>query len=87
MARVIEVKVKKRVDPVDPKGVYWCGDPGDTCQISGEPFDGVMYDARTPYGWANICQNVFTRHGCRLGTGFGQKYELQNNGRWMKTAG
>lgn len=69
---------------------YWSGDPGTTCQVSGKPFNGVMYDASLPtHGgrWANICQETFDEHGCRTGLGQGQKYELQEDGRWLRTAG
>jgi len=67
--------------------VYWCGPLEPVCQISNKPYDGVMYDANTPLGWANICQEVFDRYDCKLGTGFGQKYELQVDGRWLKVSG
>lgn len=67
--------------------IYWCGHLDPVCQISNRPFDKVMYDARTPYGWANICEATFKELGCKLGTGLGQKYELQDNGRWLKVEG
>jgi hypothetical protein len=67
--------------------IYWCGPLEPNCQISSKPFDGVMYDASTPLGWANICQEVFDRYNCRLGTGLGQKYLLQDDGRWLKVEG
>lgn len=67
--------------------VYWAGPLDPECQISKIPFGNVMYDARTPLGWANICQETFDAYECKLGTGYGQKYELQIDGRWKKVAG
>ena len=67
---------------------YWTGTVPPACQITGIPFNGVMYDARIPgRGWGNICQEAFDTFHCRLGVGFGQKYELQDDGRWLCTAG
>ena len=66
---------------------YWLSPLDDACQITGEPLKGVMYDAKTPLGWANIGQAAFDHFGCRLGLGLGQKYELQADGRWLKTGG
>lgn len=69
------------------KPIYWCGQLANACQISQRPYNGVMYDASTRYGWANICQETFDELGCKLGTGLGQKYVLQDDGRWLKVEG
>ena len=69
---------------------YWTGTVPENCQVSGEPMGDVMYDASLPsHGgrWANINQATFERHGCRVGLGLGQRYERQEDGRWLKTAG
>ena len=50
----------------------------------------VLYDAKTIYGpWALVTETSWKRHrvGPRLGTGFGQKYQLQADGVWRKVAG
>lgn len=66
---------------------YWTGFVGKD-DISGKPFNGVMYDAKIPgEGWANINQETFDAYGCKLGVGFGQRFELQDDGRWLCTAG
>jgi hypothetical protein len=67
--------------------ITWAGPLADRCQLTGEAFNGVMYDARTPQGWANIGQTAFDRFKCRLGTGYGQKYELRDCGHWEKVGG
>lgn len=67
--------------------VYWIGSNPTHCEISGEALGDTMYDARTPYGWAIICKTTFRRLHCQVGTGFGQRYKLQPDGRWLKDAG
>lgn len=72
-----------------PKGpIYWIGPLSDSCQLYGIPFGSTMYDANLPgIGWGNFCERAFIENRGRLGTGFGQKYEKQIDGRWMKVAG
>ncbi len=73
------------------KPVYWISPLGQHCELTGVPFNGVMYDAPTGRNgtgpWGNICEQAFTSLGGKLGTGRGQKYELQADGRWLKTGG
>lgn len=87
-----------RVSPISPispsssdmtkRKTYWLGKLDDECQLCHKSFGAVMYDASIGMGpWGNICQRCFKAHGCKLGTGFGQKYELQKNGRWLKVGG
>lgn len=69
--------------------VYWVGDV-EKCDTCGNCFADTFYDGKTKFGpWANMCPSCFT---CgpgvnTLGTGFGQKYEKQSDGRFMKTEG
>ena len=70
------------------KKTYWLGTLTDECQLCGLPFKGVMYDAALAGGpWANICDSCFYGLGCKLGTGYGQKYKLQKDKRWLKVGG
>lgn len=70
------------------KPVYWCGDPGAKCQLTGRPFNGVMYDSNLPgVGWGNWCEETHNERGGSLGLGRGQKYKLMGDGRWLKVAG
>lgn len=68
--------------------VYWTG-AVVKCDMCLRSFAGEdkMFDAATAYGWANLCERCFRDHGRGLGTGRGQRYERQNDGRWLKTAG
>lgn len=69
----------------------WLSPLEDECQACGGHFHGVMYDARLPgIGWGNYCNLCFIMAGGKLGTGFGQRYELQPHGEhkaWVKVAG
>jgi hypothetical protein len=68
--------------------ITWAGFLSPMCQVSNQPFNGIMYDANIPgMGWANINQTVFSEMGCSLGTGKGQKYALRECGHWEKVAG
>ena len=69
--------------------IYWAGSNPTHCQINGTPLGDVMYDAMVPsFGqWGNIGEDAFKTHGCSLGTGRGQKYERQPDGRWLKVEG
>lgn len=71
---------------------YWCGPVPEKddfgCPIKHE-VGGVFYDAKTDSGpWAIMapCSWAFDGYG-KLGLGFGQKYEMQQDGRWLKVEG
>lgn len=67
---------------------FWISEVPAGCQLSGKPFNGVMYDANLPgLGWGLWNADTFLDRGGKLGAGFGQKYRLQDNGAWLKVAG
>lgn len=72
--------------------VIWAS-PLENCNCCNRDFFGTMYDARLPFGWGNYCGPCFKRNGGRLGTGLGQRYELQelpndtSRKAWIKTGG
>lgn len=78
----------QREGVVEKKKVYWQGEIGPTDDF-GAPYGNVMYDAQTHRGrWANMSEQsyqTFSIH--RLGTGHGQKYKQQPDGRWLKVEG
>jgi hypothetical protein len=71
-----------------PKPVYWIGEIPEGCQLTGRSFNGTIYDAKLPrFGWGVWNQETFEAEAGSLGTGLGQKYHLQDDGRWLKVAG
>lgn len=69
---------------------FWAGTiaPLDDFQY---PIDKEFIDGRCREGggpWAIMSPESWKRHGCgRLGTGYGQRYEKQDDGRWLKVEG
>lgn len=68
---------------------YYTGSPPSRCDLCPQQLTAIFYDAVVPkFGtWGNICATCFDVYECKLGTGSGQEYELQGDGRWMKTDG
>lgn len=75
--------------------VYWCGVIGpkaaDGSQLDDfdHPIDDVFIDGKTRMGpWACMSPTSFKVFGIgKLGLGFGQKYQKQADGRWLKVEG
>lgn len=74
--------------PVDRK-VHWAGEPPTECQLSGRKITTSFVDGRVPgHGsWAFMHPAYFKEYGGTFGTGRGQRYEKQENGRWLKVEG
>ncbi|RPH74004.1 hypothetical protein EHM76_04350 [bacterium] len=55
----------------------------------GVQYKNVMIDGKTTRGpWANMTEESWKTYGIGLlGTGCGQKYEKQPDGRWLKVEG
>ena len=72
--------------PKEP--VYWLS-PLDKLDDFGVPYGNIMIDGKTRQGpWANMSESSWKIFGCgRLGTGYGQKYRKQSDGRWLKIEG
>ena len=71
---------------------YYAGSVS-TCNWCSTPFaqgEGQkMYDAKSLMGpWGNFCSACFKdfTQG-KLGTGYGQEYTRQADGKWLKTGG
>ena len=67
---------------------YWVGRLGERDDF-GSPYGDTMYDGKTTHGpWANMSEASWRQHGVgRLGTGLGQKYRKQADGKWLKVEG
>jgi hypothetical protein len=68
--------------------VYWAGKPEK--DDFGQPIKDVIYDARTRMGsWAFMTFESWEQYRASpdLGTGFGQKFRKQDDGRFLKVLG
>ena len=68
----------------------WMGPAPQKCDTCENKITDKFYDAKTSYGpWGNMCPSCFYMGPGlgELGTGFGQEYTKQKDGRWLKTGG
>jgi hypothetical protein len=76
---------------------YWLGEPPivcdlhrfvpGTCNGDGKIINQFV-DGATIFGsWACMCMPCHRTYGCKLGTGKGQQYRKQPDGRWQKVGG
>jgi hypothetical protein len=67
---------------------YWMGtvNPRDDFGLTIGP---IMIDGKTKHGpWAIMTPTSWKQHGVgQFGTGYGQKYEKQSDGRFLKVEG
>ncbi len=70
------------------KKVYWVSRVGEVDDF-GDKVESTIIDGRTMSGpWGLMTPKSWEKYGCRrLGTGFGQKYEKQPDGKWLKVEG
>lgn len=67
---------------------YWTGPAPVHCDLCNAEITDTFYDAGLPRGpWGFFCNDCFTQNALKLGTGYGQKYEKQADGKWLKTGG
>lgn len=69
---------------------YWLSPPPETCDTCLTLIDDEFIDGKTGMGpWACMCPTCFTLGPGlgRLGTGLGQKYKKQADGKWLKVGG
>ena len=64
----------------------------DFFDLTPDAFDAIVaefIDGKSAYGpWGFMTPSSWRRHGVgRLGTGFGQRYERQADGSWLKVEG
>jgi hypothetical protein len=69
---------------------HWIGIAPPGCDLCARDHQGHFYDAATANGrgpWAIMCPRCFKRQGGKLGTGLGQEYKLNGEGKHEKVAG
>ncbi len=68
------------------KQVEWMGET--KCDVCHHECGKELYDAKTKFGgWATLCQSCYIAMGVGIGTGLGQKYEKQPDGKYVKVKG
>jgi hypothetical protein len=66
---------------------YWLGHPPGVDSFGKTIYD-VFIDGKTTEGpWAFMTPLSFELYGMGLGTGLGQKYKKQDDGKWLKIGG
>lgn len=68
--------------------VYWRSRV-PTVDYFHNPITTEFIDGRTPNGqWTLMAPASWLEHGCgTIGLGSGQRYQLQNDNRWLKVEG
>lgn len=67
---------------------YWTGGGPTHCDLCKRRLTTHFTDGRLYNGtWAFTCDACALHHGVNLGIGRGQRYELQQDKRWMKVGG
>ena len=66
---------------------YYIGPPTH-CDLCKRPITTGFVDGATTSGpWANMCLTCFKEHGRGVGSGKGQQYAKEADGRFAKVAG
>jgi len=62
--------------------------PPKECDICKRPIENEFVDGKTLFGpWANMCMTCHLINGVGLGTGKGQHYQKDENGKFVKISG
>jgi hypothetical protein len=68
--------------------MYWMSNVPQHCDLCDSTIKTVFVDGKTKSGpWGCLCSACHRAHGYGLGTGLGQEYKKQKDGRWKKTQG
>jgi len=75
--------------PAGKTPVYWRSPVPDTCQLSDRKITTKFVDGRVPgrSSWACMHPDYYLSGGGTFGTGRGQLYQKQADGRWLKING
>jgi len=87
--RWVESKTEKSEASVNETAKkYWMGNVQKQDDFGDEIVD-VFIDGKTNQGpWGFMTPESWKKHGVgKLGTGFGQKYKKQDDGKWLKIEG
>ena len=81
-------ELKKLIKEIIEEAQYWSNSVGNEDDF-GDTITDEIIDARTKIGpWALMTPNSWKKYGFnKLGTGFGQRYKKQKDGKWLKIEG
>jgi len=67
----------------------WCSPAPKACDLCGKPVTKTFIDGKVRgSSWACMCRTCWAFNGVGLGTGKGQRYDLDKaSGLWLKTGG
>jgi hypothetical protein len=86
----VERTVRKNELKLRKKPVYWTGHVGVVDDF-GDKIKDELFDAPTIDGgrWALMTRQTWVVYGrtTKLGTGLGQRFKKQDDGRWLKVEG
>ena len=72
---------------INEKDEYWLSPVGEVDDF-GNTIEDIIIDGKTKQGpWALMTPKSFEENGIKLGIGFGQKYQQQEDGKWLKIEG
>lgn len=81
------MKHLRTFESYDPKETYWLSPVGDVDDF-GDTIEDIIIDGKTEQGpWALMTPKSFEENGVNLGLGLGQKYQKQEDGKWLKIDG
>lgn len=69
---------------------FWMGTAPSKCDLCSAQITSKFIDGAVPRlnrAWACVCPSCFSKEGMTLGTGRGQEYTKQADGRFLKTGG
>lgn len=66
---------------------YWMGEAPLNCDVCRTDIIDEFSDYNLQGAWGNVCPRCQKKYNVGYGTGRGQRYTKQPDGRWMKTAG
>ena len=70
------------------KTVKWISPLPTNCDICQQQIGNEFIDGKTKQGpWGFMCPQCYEKHGVGLGTGYGQLYQKQLNGDFVKVKG
>lgn len=87
---IMSATTKSQSATAKKQPVYWASPVPTECQVTRRAIDGEFVDGVVPAfsrSWACWHPQEFTRRGGKYGTGNGQLFTRQADGRWLKTRG